>query len=127
MNSRRSLLIFVGVVAFSLAMYVVPYGHYVAYPLVLLSTFAHEMGHGVTAMLTGGEFVSFEMHADASGVAHLKLPDSRLVRAATSAGGLVGPAVLAAILFWLAKRPRRAHAGLVGLGALCVVALVLVV
>ena len=126
-RSDRTLWIFLGVVAFSLAMYVVPYGHYVAYPLVLLSTFAHEMGHGVTAILAGGEFVSFEMYADGSGVAHLELPPGRLAHAATSAGGLVGPAVLAAILFWLAKRPRKAHVGLVALGVLCLVALVLVV
>ena len=126
-RSNGTLWIFLGVVAFSLAMYVVPYGQYVAYPLVLLSTFAHEMGHGVTAILVGGKFVSFEMYSDASGVAHLQLPASRLARAATSAGGLIGPAALAAVLFWLARRPRRARVGLAVLGVLCFVALVLVV
>ncbi len=123
----RTLWILLGAVAVTVALYLVPYGHYAGYPLVLLSTFAHEMGHGVTALLLGGEFESFEMAADASGIAHLKIPESRIARAATSAGGLVGPALLAATFFWLAKRPKAARAGLLAFGVTSLVALLLVV
>ena len=87
----------------------------------------HEMGHGLTALLLGGTFDSLVMSADGSGVAYLHVPDSRIARAATSAGGLVGPAFLAAVFFWLAKRPRTAHAGLMVFGLASLVALVLVV
>ena len=31
----------------------VPYGPQALYPLTLLATFAHEMGHGLTALLAG--------------------------------------------------------------------------
>ena len=116
-----------GAVAVTLALYVVPYGHYVAYPLVLLSTYAHEMGHGMTALLVGGDFESFVMAPDASGVAYLRIPESRLARAATSAGGLFGPALLAAAFFWLAKRSKTAHIGLLVFGATSLVAVALVV
>ncbi len=119
--------IFAGVIAGTVALYLVPYGRYVAYPLLLLSTFAHEMGHGLTALVMGGTFESLVMSADGSGVAYLRIPDSRLARAATSAGGLVGPAVLAAVFFWLAKRPRTAHVGLMTFGLASLAALVLVV
>ena len=32
----------------------VPYGGYLLYPFTLLSTWVHEMGHGVTALLRIG-------------------------------------------------------------------------
>ncbi len=119
--------ILLGAVAVTLVLYVIPYGRILAYPLVLLSTFAHEMGHGVTALLAGGTFESFEMSADASGVAYLTIPNGRLARAATSFGGLVGPAILAAVFFRLARSSRAAHAGLTVFGAATLLALVLVV
>ena len=117
----------VGAVTLTIALYVVPYGHYVAYPLVLLSTYAHEMGHGVTALLVGGEFDAFVMAPDGSGVAYLRVPESRLARAATSAGGLIGPALLATAFFGLAKRSKTAHIGLLAFGATSLVAVALVV
>ncbi len=123
----RALWILLVAVVVTLALYIVPYGHYVAYPLVLLSTYAHEMGHGITALLLGGEFDSFVMAPDGSGLAYLRIPDSRLVRAATSAGGLIGPALLAAAFFWLAKRSKTAHVGLLAFGVATLVAVVLVV
>ena len=33
------------------------------------ATYAHEMGHGLTAVIVGGEFEYFKMWADGSGVA----------------------------------------------------------
>jgi len=123
----RARWLLLGAVALTIALYVVPYGHYVAYPLVLLSTYAHEMGHGMTALLVGGEFDSFVMAPDGSGLAYLRIPDSRLARAATSAGGLIGPAFLAAAFFALARRSKTAHIGLLAFGAATLVALVVVV
>lgn len=123
----RARWILLAAVAVTVALYIVPYGHYVAYPLVLLSTYAHEMGHGLTALLVGGEFESFVMAPDASGLAYLRVPDSRLARAATSAGGLIGPALLAAIFFWFARRSKTAHFGLLAFGIASVLACLLVV
>jgi len=123
----RALWIFLVAVAVTLALSIVPYGHYVAYPLVLLSTYAHEMGHGLTALLVGGEFTAFVMAPDGSGLAYLRVPDSRLARAATSAGGLIGPALLAAVFFGLARRSKTAHVGLLAFGVATLVAFVLVV
>ena len=127
MTKDRRRLVLLGVVVVTVALYFVPYGYYIAYPLILLSTYAHEMGHGLTALLVGGSFESFVMAPDASGLAYLQIPDSRLARAVTSAGGLVSPALLAALLFWLAKRSKTAHVGLLAFGIATLVALVLVV
>lgn len=90
-KNNKAPWIFAGVIVGTVGLYLVPYGRYVAYPLLLLSTYAHEMGHGLTALVTGGTFESLVMSADGSGVAYLRIPDSRRARAATSAGGLVGP------------------------------------
>jgi hypothetical protein len=86
-------------------LYVVPFGNTIAWPLILLSTLAHEMGHGLTAVLVGGDFHKFYLHADASGVAYTSTQGD-LAGAAVSAGGLVGPAIVGALFFMMAHRAR---------------------
>ncbi len=113
----RARLVVGGAVAVTALLYVVPYGHYIGYPLILLSTFAHEMGHGIAAILVGGEFDSFRMFSDASGVATVRGNFGRVSRAFFAAGGLVGPPILAGIFFLLASRQRLARAGLFLFGA----------
>ena len=104
-----------------------PFGGIVGYPILLLSTLAHEMGHGLTAMLVGLEFDSFRLYADGSGVAMIGGHAGRLSRAATAAGGLTGPAVAGALLFWLSSRARLAPIALMVFGALMLAACVLVI
>ena len=55
--------------ALVISLYYIPYGDYILYPMMLVYTFVHEMGHGIAAMLTGGDFIKFEMWLDGSGVA----------------------------------------------------------
>lgn len=88
----------------TLALYFIPQLHMLAMPFVLLSTFAHEMGHGVAALLVGGHFHEFRMYSDASGVALIELPVTRMATAISSAGGLLGPPIVAAILLILGTR-----------------------
>lgn len=114
--------------AVTLALYMVPYGRYLARPLLLLSTLAHEMGHGLTALLLGGRFQRLEMWASGAGVSHLDLTGFGRVREGlTLAGGLVGPAVAAVLCFKLGKTGPGARWCLVGLGLLLLVAEILVV
>ena len=49
----------------------VPMGRLILYPFTLLSTWVHEMGHGISALLVGGHFLRLDIYADASGMAHL--------------------------------------------------------
>lgn len=109
------------------ALYVMPYGQWVGYPLMLLSTFAHEMGHGIAGWLLGGAFDSFRMYADGSGMAQMAGDFGRLARGAIAAGGLVGPAVLAALFFPLSSRRTLARWGLIAFGAAMLLSCVLVV
>lgn len=82
----------------------------IAYPMLLLSTYAHEMGHGVAAVLMGGRFDALLLHPDGSGVALMALPPTRTSAAVSSAGGLLGPPIAAAILLVLGTRRRWARA-----------------
>ena len=126
LDRAKAFLVFSAVVTV-LLYYVIPYGRTVAYPLMLLSTLAHEMGHGIAAMLTGASFEEFHMSSDGSGVALWRGNPGRLARAFISMGGLVGPAIVAAVGFALSRDPRRARALLVTMGGVLVISLVLVV
>jgi hypothetical protein len=109
------------------ALYLVPYGHIVGYPLLLLSTYAHEMGHGIAAVLAGGRFDSLHIYSDASGVALSAGNFGRLGSAFVAAGGLVGPPVLAAGFFAGAARPRVSRAVLMVFGVAMLASCIIVV
>jgi len=87
----------------------VPYGPQVLYPLTLLATFAHEMGHGLAALLVGGNFDRLSLHANGSGLAEWRGDVGRVARAAVAAGGLLGPTVAGVALLLLAGSTRRAR------------------
>ncbi len=84
----------------------VPMGRLLLYPFTLLSTWVHEMGHGLTALLVGGNFLRLDIFADASGMAHLEVV--RGFRSAlSSAGGLLGPPLFGALCLLIARRAAR--------------------
>ena len=125
--SERARLVLLVSLVLTVLLYVVPYGGYLAYPLMLLSTLAHEMGHGVAALLVGGSFHRFEMWPDGSGVAVWSGEVGPLRRALVAAGGLVGPAVAAAVGFAVGRTIRGARGALIGLAVILALALLLVV
>src|SRR6266850_6768557 len=84
-------------------LYALPFGRTLAWPLVLVSTLAHELGHGLAAALLGGTFESLRLHADASGVALWTGSFGRLATATVAGAGLVGPAVAAFVLLALGR------------------------
>jgi Peptidase M50B-like len=119
-------VVFVVSVVVTIALYAIPELRLVAYPLLLLSTLAHEMGHGLAALLSGGRFLSFELYSDASGIAQTATGSS-LSAAVVAAGGLIGPAIAAALSFFAGRRTGTARAFLASLCLGLLVALVLVV
>ncbi len=125
--TERARLVLLASVILTALLYVVPYGRYVAYPLMLLSTLAHEMGHGVSALLVGGSFHRFVMWPDGSGLAVWSGEGGALSRALVAAGGLLGPAVAAAVGFAVGRTARGARGALTGLTAILALALLLVV
>ena len=103
-GNKGRLFLFLSVLI-TIVLYVMPFGQIISRPIVWLSTLAHEMGHGIAAVIVGGKFHQFVMYADASGVATTSF-DGRIDSAIVSAGGLIGPAVLGAVCFLFATRAR---------------------
>lgn len=120
------MLLFISIVV-TVVLYAVPVLHNVAYPLLLLSTYAHEMGHGIAAILVGGRFESLLLHADGSGAALMRIPNTRTAAAISSAGGLLGAPIVAAILLVLGTRRTWAKPVLIGMTVLSVLIVVWVV
>src|SRR5204863_9996218 len=95
MTPRSTILIAAGVYFVVSAW--VPFGSTLLYPLTLFTTWVHEMGHGLTALVCGGWFVELEIHADAGGLARAGAatgwPD-----ALVAAGGLLAPPLLGTVI-----------------------------
>ncbi len=123
-RTRLVLLLSVGLTAL---LYLVPYGEFLAYPMMLLSTLAHEMGHGIAAEIVGGDFKSFKMWADGSGVATWSGSVGPVRRATVAAGGLLGPAIAAAIAFAVGRTIRGARGALIAAAIILALSLLLVV
>lgn len=91
-----------------LALPALPFGNYLTYPFVILTTWFHEMGHGLTALALGQQFEQLQIFADGSGVAQsLVATDiSAFSRAAIAAGGPLAPCVAGSILILASAHER---------------------
>ncbi len=92
----------------------IPFGSTVLYPLTLFTTWVHEMGHGLTALLLGGDFHQLEIFANASGFARFSV-ETDTQAGLVAAGGLLAPPILGSAIVAFVHGPRRAR---VLLGAL---------
>lgn len=100
-----------------------PYGNYMVYPFTILATWFHEMGHGLTAMLTGGRFEKLVILPDGSGIAtNWSSGDgflwARIQNALIAAGGPLGPALAGAAFILASRRFQTARIALILLGGL---------
>jgi len=108
-----------------------PYGNYVLYPFTILATWFHEMGHGLTALLTGGHFDRLLIYPDGSGLAYHSAPASdgflwgRIRQALVAAGGPMGPPLAGAALILGSRRFATAHYSLLLMGGLLLLSAVL--
>jgi hypothetical protein len=103
----------------------VPLGSLLLYPLHLFSTWVHEMGHGLTALVLGGEFHHLEITRNGAGVAYSSGVASGLPRALIGFGGMLAPPLVGATLIAAVHGPRRARIVLLVLAGAIVLSLVL--
>lgn len=85
-----------------------PLGNYLIYPFMILTTWFHEMGHGLTALAMGQEFRQLMIFASGSGVAESRLAAdaSAFTFAAIAAGGPLAPCLAGALLILASAHPR---------------------
>jgi hypothetical protein len=99
-------LVVAGVVVASLE--ALPFGAYLAYPFIILITWFHEMGHGLTALALGQHFEQLLIYANGSGVAESAVDPqaSPYVSAAIAAGGPLAPSAVGSLLIVASAHPR---------------------
>ena len=87
------------------------------------------MGHGITALLAGGSFKYLEIYENGGGIAYYHLSESYIPpaigNASVAAGGLLGPAIVGALLIASAKFERSSRIALRILIAIMILSLLL--
>ncbi|MFN7644981.1 MAG: M50 family metallopeptidase, partial [Burkholderiales bacterium] len=76
-----------------------PQAGWIARPLIWLGTLFHELGHGLAAIVLGGDLVQLAIYPDGSGVAMHRGAYSAIERALIAAAGPLG-APLAGLVFF---------------------------
>ncbi|WP_338760787.1 M50 family metallopeptidase [Bernardetia sp. ABR2-2B] len=102
----------------------VPYGRYVSYPFLILGTWFHEMGHGLMALLWGGNFNNLEMFSNGSGFARITYGGS-IAGAFVSAAGLMSPPIIGAILIMAGRTQKGSKIAMGILGAALLLSVVI--
>jgi hypothetical protein len=123
---RNAAILLAGSIAITLAMFLIPSPEntwWLLAPFRWLHIYVHEFGHGVAALLAGGEFDKFEMYSY-SGLAYTSSSGS-LAHAFVGAGGLCGPAVIGGLFLATGRHPQLARLALASFGAFMVVSLIL--
>lgn len=121
---KRLRSYFLGAAALSLVLHLIqPWGRYALYPFALLSTWAHEMGHGLAALLLGGRFDHLELRPDLGGTAYHSI--GGLARPLVAMAGLLGPALAGGAIIALGSRSERtARRALLGLAVVALLSTV---
>jgi len=87
---------------------------FLAYPFRLFVTLIHELGHGLAAVLTGGDFLHFEVTRRGAGLAYT----SGGWRFFVIQAGYLGTALFGAALLYLTHRVQRPGRVAMGVGVL---------
>ena len=126
LGQGQLIRVFWAAVVLSLVLPRLPYGRTLLYPFALLGTWAHEMGHGLTALGVGGSFKRLEVHRSLDGLAYSS-GVGPFGRAVVAAGGLLAPAVAGGLVIVLGARESTAPWILAGLAVAVLVSVVLFV
>ena len=97
------------------------------YPFVLMSTWIHEMCHGIAALLVGGRIIKLEVFVDGSGLATYRSAASGAARGFISSAGYQGTCVTGYLLLILRKQRHIPRIGPIVLGSLMVISVLLFV
>ncbi len=84
----------------------VPYGNSIQWPFEMLTTYVHELGHGLAAIAQGGRFLELQMFQNGGGLASVSHLHPGWGIAFVSAVGLLSPSIVGG-LFILGGRSRN--------------------
>jgi hypothetical protein len=90
----------------------------VIYPFKLLSTWVHELCHGLVMLATGAGFSHLEIYRDTSGIAFASSQVGAVGNALIASAGYLGASIAGATLLVLGQGARAARRILIGLAVL---------
>ncbi len=108
-------------VAVSLVVSLTPWGPLLLYPFKLVTTWVHESGHALAAVLVGGHVTSITIAPDTSGLTQTLVPPSRVSRGIVASAGYLGAAIMGCLLMAATRNARGTRTILLTLGALMLV------
>jgi hypothetical protein len=122
-DQKERVTLLAGIALASILLWQTAIGSLLLYPFTILSTWFHEMGHGIAAMLTGRGFERLLIFADGSGVAQSLGPADGygVTDALIAASGPLGPAIAGALLIVASRSPTATRNALAVLGAALIV------
>lgn len=102
----------------TIVLWQVPAGDYILYPFSILATWFHEMGHGLMALLLGGNFQQLQIFSNGSGVASYSLARSLapVGPSLVAAAGPMGPPIAGSALILASRSFKTASLSLKILG-----------
>lgn len=111
--------------ALCLGVSLTPWGPLILYPFTLFTTWVHECGHAVAAVLLGGAVASITIQPDTSGLTRSLMPASVLAQALVASAGYLTASIVGCSLLTASRVDRRAKPILWGIGAFMLVTVVL--
>ncbi len=101
---------------------------FLMYPFNLLATWIHEMSHGLTAAVLGGNFKKLVINSDTSGYAQYAynpLTMGTFAKATIASAGYMGTAIFGTIMLFFRKKDKFVKVFSILLGALMILSLII--
>jgi hypothetical protein len=114
-DAKPQLWLLLIATAITVAIWFLPYGGYIVYPVRLFVTFIHESSHALVAVLTGGSVQSLTISADTSGLTY-SAPSGFVGGLLTSSAGYLGTTVFGVLMLFLIRKNFSANKILTALG-----------
>ncbi len=126
MFKELNILILIGIITIAM-WHFVPYGRLILYPFTILGTWFHELGHGLTALILGGNFHKLELFPDGSGVAYWsgQVFLGGIGASLVAFGGPVGPTIFGSIFMLSSRNLNRTRIILFLLSLLMIISVAL--
>lgn len=126
-ESGKYLLYFFGFGVITFVIWQFPIGKIALYPFTILGTWFHEMGHGLTAIILGGQFIELVIYPDASGYARFStdLFLGNIGQAIVAMGGPIGPTIAGSLLILSTKKTKFGRIAMFILGLFMLLSVIL--
>lgn len=119
-QNKKNMIWLILFAVLTLVLWNIPNGKLFLYPFTILGTWFHEMGHGLTAWILGGNFNRLEIYPNGSGLAQFSHNFNNLKLGITAGAGPFGPTIAGFILIYASLRKSTAKYGLILLSVIMI-------